>query len=112
MTQDLRLKWAAALRSGEYKQGKGILCSGPHYYCCLGVLAKIQNALGETPIAGLAMPIRNTYQTNTLPSEYRDKWGLSLAAHDKLIIANDTLNWTFDQIADAVEAGNILNVEI
>lgn len=41
-----RDKWCAALRSGEFKQGRGFLkrekesnCS----YCCLGVLCEIEN---------------------------------------------------------------------
>jgi len=39
-------KWVEALRSGEYEQGKGILCmddeiSGDWKYCCLGVACDI-----------------------------------------------------------------------
>lgn len=38
--------WLAALRSGEYPQGRGFLCySGK--YCCLGVLSKIQGRLQQ-----------------------------------------------------------------
>ena len=33
-------KWVKALRSGEYKQTKGVLYNGKGY-CCLGVLCKI-----------------------------------------------------------------------
>jgi hypothetical protein len=38
---ELKSKWIAALRSGEYKQGKGYLRDGDTW-CCLGVLATIQ----------------------------------------------------------------------
>lgn len=34
-------KWVAALRSGEYKQGKGCLCDVKNRYCCLGVACRV-----------------------------------------------------------------------
>ncbi len=36
-----RKKWVAALRSGEYKQGKGCLENANGEFCCIGVLAKL-----------------------------------------------------------------------
>lgn len=36
----LKAKWVAALRSGDYKQGKNQLCDGAAY-CCLGVLCEV-----------------------------------------------------------------------
>lgn len=39
-------KWVEALRSGEYKQGRGVLCKD-NKYCCLGVLCKINNRPSE-----------------------------------------------------------------
>jgi len=44
MTQELKDKWVAALRSGKYKQTSGVLKrmeSGACSYCCLGVLATL-----------------------------------------------------------------------
>lgn len=35
------LAWATALESGEYEQGRTMLCSVDHRYCCLGVLCEI-----------------------------------------------------------------------
>lgn len=35
---EIKQKWLDALRSGEYKQGKGRLRDGNGAYCCLGVL--------------------------------------------------------------------------
>ena len=48
MNPEIKAKWVAALRSGEYKQGKRYLKSGDTY-CCLGVLCDIaaQEGLGE-----------------------------------------------------------------
>jgi hypothetical protein len=42
-------KWITALRSGEYTQGKGMLCRNGEY-CCLGVLSKVQGRLFEHKI--------------------------------------------------------------
>ncbi len=39
-----RQKWVDALRSGQYKQGKGCLREDGRY-CCLGVLAEIEGLL-------------------------------------------------------------------
>lgn len=44
MNQEIKEKWTAALRSGEYEQGKGRLCtieSGVVTWCCLGVLCDV-----------------------------------------------------------------------
>lgn len=40
MKKDVMIKWVAALRSGEYKQGKTYL-NRNNEYCCLGVLCEI-----------------------------------------------------------------------
>lgn len=40
MDAALKAKWTAALRSGEFKQGKGQLKNGDAY-CCLGVLCVV-----------------------------------------------------------------------
>lgn len=40
---DLKAKWVAALRSGEYRQAKNALKTADGY-CCLGVLCDIQGA--------------------------------------------------------------------
>jgi hypothetical protein len=41
----VKIDWLAALRSGEYKQGRKRLCSihtdGVTYHCCLGVLSEL-----------------------------------------------------------------------
>lgn len=43
MDAELKAKWIAALRSGEYKQATGML-RDEGCYCCLGVLAVVQDA--------------------------------------------------------------------
>lgn len=45
MDAELKRKWVEALRSGEFKQGKGRLYRmADDTYCCLGVLAHLQGA--------------------------------------------------------------------
>ena len=41
MDQEIKAKWLAALRSGEYKQGSGGLRNKNDGFCCLGVLCDI-----------------------------------------------------------------------
>jgi hypothetical protein len=43
ITQELKNKWLAALKSGKYKRGNGIL-RGEGFHCCLGVLHDITGA--------------------------------------------------------------------
>ena len=40
MNPEIKAKWLAALRSGEYKQGQGTLRCGDSF-CCLGVLSDL-----------------------------------------------------------------------
>lgn len=47
MNQELKAKWIAALRSGEWKQGQDVLRDHKDRYCCLGVLHQL--ASGKKP---------------------------------------------------------------
>ena len=40
MDPEVKAKWVAALRSGDYRQAKGQLYDG-NGYCCLGVLCEV-----------------------------------------------------------------------
>lgn len=42
--EDLR-RWILALESGDYKKGRGKLCSKDEEYCCLGLQAKLEGKL-------------------------------------------------------------------
>ena len=50
MNQEIKERWAAALESGEYQQGRGALvrksATGNLSYCCLGVLCELAVADG------------------------------------------------------------------
>lgn len=50
MDQKVKAKWVAALRSGEYVQGRGKLHTrdaGGDKFCCLGVLCELAVKAGE-----------------------------------------------------------------
>lgn len=41
MNLEIKKQWVAALRSGEYEQGFGVLREAENKYCCLGVLTDL-----------------------------------------------------------------------
>jgi len=89
----IKTKWLAGLRHGNFAQCRGTLFNG-HAYCCLGV--------------GVAVIGAHDFRDKE-PSFYRTisagrALGLSIDARDYLVHLNDTLEWTFAQIADEIEA--------
>lgn len=110
---DVKAKWIAALRSGEYKQGIGCLhgVREGDEYCCLGVLC----ALHLNDFGGQWVPYSPsilTYLTETakLPKEVQ-KWAGLTTPNPKLgeescVTLNDGLcgrKCTFPEIADLIE---------
>lgn len=49
MNQQQKEVWIAALRSGQYQQGKGVLKSFDGRYCCLGVAAEVCGIESTSP---------------------------------------------------------------
>jgi hypothetical protein len=114
MPKDLADKWLSALRSGEYKQGKGQLCTydnidGSPRYCCLGVLEHVVDGkveeYGDTMDSSLSHPSIGWLYTNDIvfKDEYpmMNPWLPSL--NTSAANANDSGKYTFNQIADAIE---------
>lgn len=106
MEQGLKTKWVAALRSGEYQQGCGILCRRDpkgNYYCCLGVLAKVAgmdfNVTGSEVLGDLNYSKIHELLQDVAPQKITGK----------LIRMNDghglpsEIPATFSKIADYVE---------
>lgn len=99
MDQTLKKQWIEALRSGEYKQTKKVLCSTVGGFCCLGVLAdkagavwkdvdadcKLCELVGETRYAELPTSILPHY------------------VQADLIAMNDEAEKSFAEIADWIE---------
>ena len=107
MNQEIKAKWVAALRSGEYKQTREVLKSSAGY-CCLGVLCDI--SMRETGF-GLADNRAENHDRQSLGQTIRDWAGLPYSVGDRVTIAglgrvlsmhNDD-GKTFLQIADAIE---------
>lgn len=124
MDADLKAQWLAALRSGQYEQGRYVLRTPSNKYCCLGVLCDIidpagwnvDNTIWKNPDnptdmsshlvpEGIAMEVLGTEsvwgykaanQNGVLP--FKDREGNYLA----LSGLND-LGCTFSQIADVIE---------
>lgn len=125
-------KWVKALRSGEYKQTKGTLAKvvGRRIeYCCLGVAEKVIPG-GEMKSEYIKLPnscdkkviffVRGIgeHQTRLTP-ELADFLGVTV--HARVTIPgigvyflselNDNGGFTFDQIADIIEAGFLDNIK-
>lgn len=59
---EVKEKWVAALRSGEYKQGRGCLHNKNNAFCCLGVLSDISGLGRWTPLDEVSGNFRS-YET-------------------------------------------------
>lgn len=100
MPQEIKTKWLAALRSGEYNQGTGSLREpGTQYYCCLGVLQMVCDGKVED---GLPMPSREWFESHKIIAPYHDTSVYELAE------MNDGQEGyceahTFEEIADVIE---------
>jgi hypothetical protein len=125
LNPELKAKILAALRSGEYEQGRNRLAKIINdnlrkiTYCCLGVIGKVVGVPDSllidkgyfthndrTPpeyptcfIAGHSEEPFVEYPNN----KYKDKGGL----HSVMMYLNDVLGYTFPQIADWLEKQDI-----
>lgn len=102
MNQEVKEKWVRALRSGEYKQGGGVLRSGDRF-CCLGVLCDIVDPEGW---AELALTHRQRHRGELVfpRPELRGDVGIgSLAVLCILSDMNDVDCKSFQEIADYIE---------
>ena len=103
-------KWVAALRSGNYEQGRGALCREGKY-CCLGVacVVAIENGLEVTAVKELSDREIVLYDKQfSFPPTSVQKWlGLyTKCGSDSvdLVVANDNDGLSFSEIADLIEA--------
>lgn len=108
MDPDVKKAWLKALRSGEYKQGKGTLCrvdsKGTYSFCCLGVLADgalyadwhLDEELGTHRLR------TSRGEASVMSDDDLEKVGLSDETQYALSDANDC-GLRFSTIADAIE---------
>ena len=88
MTPELKARWIAALRSGEYTQGRNALKTPEGHYCCLGVLCRV---LERPDLIG------QSYE------RLREASGLTTSETDGCVELNDVAQRSFNQIADYIE---------
>ena len=107
MNPELKAKWLAALRSGEYKQAKSVLNTGDSF-CCLGVLCDI---------SGMGRWVRDDRNRAFIYYEYGEAYrefaelpiplqkgaGIEVVEEAALIQMNDDEDKTFTEIADWIE---------
>lgn len=112
MTPELKARWVEALRSGEYKQGKGALKGQDHCgtmrYCCLGVLAEVAGMRGIRDHEwGDDTKFVATYRfggsSAMLSSDHLASMRLAEPTAVRLAQMNDGGD-SFDKIADKIEA--------
>lgn len=124
MDPEVRRRWTAALRSGEFQQGRGKLAaveetSDERRYCCLGVLCELAARDGVVTVRDGVdwvsyMDNDGPMQINYLPRAVASWAGLSSTNPRirSINVSGDTptlsyLNdsgYTFDQIADVIDA--------
>lgn len=122
-TEEFRQHWCAALRSGEYKQCKKVLCDLDYGYCCLGVACEVYHNLVaplDTEETTLSIGFdhhetrikRFNGQSMTLPFEVQKIANMSGAAqfepkssadYKTLTELNDLAGKSFEEIATAIE---------
>lgn len=97
-----RKTWIAALRSGKYKQGRGLLRPSEDTYCCLGVACKCQGIEVDEEIPGYdgyTIESGTDYENRTFALNL----GLNPFLIQELVEMNDIEEASFDEIADFLE---------
>jgi hypothetical protein len=104
MDADVKTKWVAALRSGEFTQGREYLRSPEDTHCCLGVLCAITpESVLDFDYFAQAHP--SEMETMIIPAEVQGWSGLtSHNVMERLAGMNDIGGKSFAEIADYIEA--------
>lgn len=107
MDPKLKKTWLKALRSGEYKQGQGVLCKKGGF-CCLGVAYDVLEdgdwELVDAEEGRWKIPSKLNTGAQFLPRPdmYSD-WGLDHDDVQRVAKMNDE-GKSFEEIADWIEA--------
>lgn len=114
MTLEDKTKWTTALRSGEYKQAFGALhrvdLNNVHSFCCMGVLCAIndQPHIRAGDIMRYGPEQHEGVLTRQLYTRFKTHpGGPMLPTPDgayKLYLINDSLKFSFNQVADLIDA--------
>lgn len=127
MNPEVKAKWVAALRSGEYKQARGYLrvaktVDGASGFCCLGVLCDlaVKEGVIEAPMEEDGIYVFGpNKETKTLPGVVTDWAELEDESPEVMVdgeevelarlndtgldLMDDLGRWSFEQIADTIE---------
>lgn len=102
MDKELKDRWVAALRSGDYTQNKHYLetsCGN----CCLGVLCRVAGLHPEPKFSTHLGIYAFEGSTNNLSKSQLSSLGLALHHSCDLIKMNDKDGLSFSEIADYIE---------
>ncbi len=94
LKQEVKERWVAALRSGQYKQGREDLCAH-NCYCPMGVLAE-QLGILEKAASGGYSTVHG--KVDWLPEDI-----LPIEVQETLISLNDEQQKSLSEIADYIE---------
>ena len=100
MDAEIKAKWVAALRSGEYQQGQGMLRLDGEF-CCLGVLCDV-SGIGKWTSTYCYMYGAGDIEETCLPMSLRDRLGVGPDQEVHLMNMNDG-GENFAGIADYIE---------
>jgi hypothetical protein len=110
MDADLRAKWVAALRSGDYIQGEGALkrqdVDDQVRHCCLGVLCEVLDVpqVRRELDGGVSRwAFGEEHEEGYLPAAIQDQAGLASAVMTSLARMNDSGRYDFKAIADYID---------
>lgn len=110
MEAELKSRWTAKLRSGDYLQGKGALRKRGTYqdlFCCLGVLCEVAVEDGRVHRSETPEVVGWNYNYNeeggVLPIELESWSGIDLDDRQELMSMNDDAGNTFEEIADWID---------
>jgi hypothetical protein len=102
MNAELKQKWLAALRSGEYKQCRTSLRKQDNSFCCLGVLYDVSGTSWE-PRQDFGDYISSDGEVVFLSEEMLAATGISQDEQNILWRMNDRDRASFSEIADYIE---------
>lgn len=102
MNKEIKDRWIAALRSGDYKQGKDQLRNFDNRFCCLGVLCDLND-----PHQWIKSSVYNPHYSylryyGNLPPQMQTKFNISPVEVNKLMRMNDN-GVDFKEIANHIE---------
>ena len=118
MNPEVKEKWVAALRSGKYQQGRGVLRTPEDSFCSLGVLCDLAAQVGVGQWADFGYSTATDFCEGSLPEEVRVWAGLTdrnpqVGTHLPkenifrpdvgLLALNDIHHFSFERIADLIE---------